>query len=128
VRDLPISVVERALPFVTVYSGRPQINMRDAASEVLASLPGMTQDRLSAILAQRETSPEKAKQLLPTEAQQYATLEGSQAFRVKIQITFDDSHTENAEVIVLLFETGDQPYAVLSWRDGSTGTISDNGL
>jgi general secretion pathway protein K len=128
VRDLPISVVERALPFVTVYSGRPQINMRDAASEVLASLPGMTQDRLSAILAQRETSPEKAKQLLPAEAQQYATLEGSQAFRVKIQITFDDSHTENAEVIVLLFETGDQPYAVLSWRDGSTGTISDNGL
>ena len=43
-------------------------------------------------LVQRETSPEKAKQLLPEEAQQYATLEGSQAFRVRVRITFDDGH------------------------------------
>ena len=42
-------LLERALPFVTVYSGRPQINMLDAAPEVLASLPGMTQERFNAI-------------------------------------------------------------------------------
>ena len=51
VRDLPISLVERALPFVTVYSGRPQINILDAAPEVIAALPGMTQDRAECIPA-----------------------------------------------------------------------------
>jgi general secretion pathway protein K len=50
VRDLPMSVVERVLPFVTVYSGRPQINVFDAAPEVIAALPGMTQERLDAVL------------------------------------------------------------------------------
>jgi general secretion pathway protein K len=119
VRDLPTSLIERALPFLTVYSGRPQVNVLDAAPEVIASLPGMTQERLSAFLLQRKASPENAKQLLPPEAQQYATLEGSQTFRVNVRIGFDNSHTENAEVIIVFFEEGDQPFAVLSWRDGT---------
>ena len=51
VRDLPISLVERALPFVTVYNGRPQINILDAAPEVIAALPGMTRDRAECISA-----------------------------------------------------------------------------
>ena len=118
-RDLPTSLIERALPFLTVYSGRPQVNVLDAAPEVIASLPGMTQERLSAFLLQRKASPENAKQLLPPEAQQYATLEGSQTFRVNVRIGFDNSHTENAEVIIVFFEEGDQPFAVLSWRDGT---------
>jgi general secretion pathway protein K len=117
VRDLPTSLVARALPFLTVYSGRPHVNVLDAAPDVVASLPGMTQERLNAFLLQRTVSPENAKQLLPTEAQQYATLEASQTFRVKVRINFDSGRTENAEVITLFFEEGDQPFAVLSWRD-----------
>jgi general secretion pathway protein K len=123
VRDLPPSLVERALPFLTVYSGRPQVNVIDAAPEVVASLPGMTQERLNAFLLQRKVSPENAKQLLPAEAQQYATLEASQTFRVKVRVNFDNSHIENAEVIILFFEEGDKPFAVLSWRD-DTETIA----
>ena len=61
VRDLPMSLVERALPFVTVYSGRPQINILDAAPEVIAALPGITREDLNAFLAQRQASPENAK-------------------------------------------------------------------
>ena len=45
VRDLPSALVERALPFVTTYSGSSQINVLDAAPEVLASLPGMNSRR-----------------------------------------------------------------------------------
>ena len=100
-RDLPTSLVERALPFVTVYSGRPQINILDAAPEVIAALPGMTQDRLNAFLLQREASPENAKTLLPARRRSnMQRLEGSKAFRVKVRIAFDDGHKENAEVVI----------------------------
>jgi general secretion pathway protein K len=126
VPDLPISLVERALPFVTVYSGRPQINILDAAPEVIAALPGMTQDRLSTFLVQRQASPENAKILLPQDAQQFATTEGSKAIRTTVRISFNDGRTANAEVVMLLFEEGDQPFAILSWRDGLNETIADN--
>jgi general secretion pathway protein K len=125
VRDLPSSLVERALPFVTVYSGQPQINILDAAPEVVAALPGMTPDRLNAFLEQRRSSPQNAKLMLPADAQQYATLEAGKSFRVTVRITFDDGRAENAEVVVLLFDEGDQPFAILSWRDGSIDMIAD---
>ena len=128
VRDLPLSLVERALPFVTVYSGRPQINIVDAAPEVIAALPGMTVDRVNEFLVERRASPEKAKQLLPPEAQQFATLEGSNAYRVTVRISFDNGHTENAEVVVLLFQEGDQPFAILSWRDARNQMTAETRL
>jgi general secretion pathway protein K len=128
VRDLPQSLVERALPFVTVYSGRPQINIVDAAPEVIAALPGMTVDRVHEFLVKRQASPEKAKQLLPPEAQQFATLEGSNAYRVTVRISFDSGHTENAQVVVLLFQEGDQPFAILSWLDAQYRMTAETGL
>jgi general secretion pathway protein K len=117
VSDLPTPLVERALQLITVYSGRPQVNVVDATPEVLAALPGMTRDDLKAFLAERESAPEKAKDLLPKEAKQYATLDGSKAVRVTIQIVFDNEHKENAEVVILLTESDEQPFAVLSWHD-----------
>ena len=125
VRDLPLSLVERALPFVTVYSGRPQINIFDAAPAVIAALPGMTVERVNEFLVKRQASPEKAKQLLPPEAQQFVTLEGSNAYRVTVSINFDNGHAENAEVVLLLFEAGDQPFAILSWLDAQNQTTAE---
>jgi len=118
VRGLPPALVERVLPFVTTYSGSSQINVLDAAPEIVASLPGMTQDRLDAFLAQRQGSP-NAKQLLPESTQQFVTLESVQTFRIKVR-TFDSGRIASAEVVILLFDDGDQPFAVLSWRDRST--------
>ena len=120
VRDLPMSVVERVLPFVTVYSGRPQINVFDAAPEVIAALPGMTPERLDAVLKQRQALPRNEEALLPLlgAAQQFSTTEGGNAIRVTVKIAFDSGRRANSEVIILVFEAGDKPYAVLSWSDG----------
>jgi general secretion pathway protein K len=118
VRDLPPALAERALPFVTTYSGSSQINVADAAPEVIASLPGVTQDSLHTFLAQRQASP-NAKQLLPQTAQQFVTLESGQTFRVKVR-TSNSGRVASAEVVILFFDDGDQPFAVLSWRDRST--------
>ena len=47
VLGLPPALVERAMSFVTVFSGLPSIDVMDAAPEVIAALPGMTPDRLT---------------------------------------------------------------------------------
>ena len=128
VRDLPTSLVERALPFVTVYSGLPKINVLVAAPEVIAALPGMTHDRLNEFLSQRQASPQNAELLLPLlkDAQKYATIESNNAFRVNVRIAFNNGHVQNAEVVILLFDTGDQPFAILSWRDDLNSTTADD--
>ena len=124
-RDLPTSLVERALPFITVYSGRPQINVLDAAPEVVAALPGMTQEHLNAFLGQRRVSPENAKTLLPKEAQQYATFDGGKTFRVTVRVVFDNGHTEkcrSGHFVCLKKATNRLPYC-----PGTMGSRDDRG-
>jgi general secretion pathway protein K len=125
-----MSLIEAALPFVTVYSGRPQVNVLDARPEILAALPGMTTDLLNTVLAQRNDSPENAQALLPLlkDAQQYATTDGGKTFRVTVRVAFDSGHTDSAEVVILLFDQGSQPFSILEWRDGFEQTIAGHKL
>lgn len=120
VLGLPPALVERAMPFLTVYSNKPAINAFDAAPEVLASLPGMTPDRLYAVLAQRRVVPPNPDLLLAMlgPAQTYATAEGSKAARVNVRIVFDNGRRMSSEVVIILYDDGAaEPFGVLSWRD-----------
>jgi len=118
VQGLPPALVRRAMPFVTVFSGRPDINVFDAAPELVAALPGLNGVRLTTFLKQRETAvPDKdslARLLGPD--QPGATAEGSNAFRVKIDIAFYDGWRTGSEVVILL-DAADAPFQVLSWRN-----------
>jgi len=118
VPGLGAAIAERALPFVTIYNARPQINVLEAAPEVLASLPAMSNDRLSVILTARQTSiePKAVLQLLgPTQG--YATIDGGNVARVRVHITYANGHHSGAEVIIATFDAGAEPYSVLSWND-----------
>jgi general secretion pathway protein K len=120
VLGLPTALVERALPFLTVYSGKPTINALDAAPEVLAALPGMTPDRLYAVLAQRRAVPQNPDLLLSLlgPAQTHATVEGSKAVRVNVRIAFDNGRRMSSDVVIILYdESAAEPFGVLSWRD-----------
>lgn len=118
VPGLPKAVVDRVLPMVTVYSGRPQVNVFEARPEVLAALPGMTEDRLDAVLVQRQV-PGDGQALLQLlgPAQNYATTEGSNASRVDVRIGYDNGRRSHSEVIILPFDEGNEPYSILSWND-----------
>jgi general secretion pathway protein K len=126
VRDLPPTIVERTLPLVTVFSGRPQINILDAAPEVIASLPDITPQQLKTVLAQRQAFPNDGKSLLSLlgDIRKYATIEAGNAFRININITFDNGQRTSSEVAILIFEEGPEPYAVLSWHDNPTESPS----
>lgn len=117
VQGLPAALVERAMPFVTIYSGQQAVNVLDAAPEVLAALPDMTADRLDAILNRRETAtaaPQSAADLLGTDVAA-ATTKGSDAYRVDVRVAYDGGGSAAAEVVILL--ANEVPYHVLSWRD-----------
>jgi general secretion pathway protein K len=123
VRGLPQELVERALPFVTVYSGIPRINILEAAPTVIAALPEMDSNRLSAVLAKRSALPEDARSLLPMlgKAATFVTDQSSNALRVNVGVTFDNGYHTNSEVVILAFDEGDEPYSVLTWRDDIDG-------
>jgi general secretion pathway protein K len=118
VQGLPPELVRRALPLVTVYSGRPDINVFNAPPELIAALPDMTPTRLATFLNQRDTASRDKDSLsrLLGPDQPGATAEGSNAFRVKINIAFQNGWRTGSEAVILL-DAADEPFQVLSWRN-----------
>lgn len=122
VLGLPPALVERALPFVTVFSGRADVDVLDAAPEVVAALPGMTPDRLYGILGQRGPGAANAQivQGLLGSAQGAST-QGGKAMRVTVHIAFDDGRRVSAETVILPLDDADEPFRVLLWHDDFDG-------
>ncbi len=133
VYGVPAVLVERMLPFVTVFSGKAQVDVLDAAPQVVAALPGMTPETLQAILAAREHGQldrTNLPGLLSGTGSSLATAEGSKAVRVGVRIDFENGRQAGAEAVILLPDDGPDPYRVLSWRnafDGATDQPMDFG-
>jgi general secretion pathway protein K len=124
VRGIPPAIVEAMLPFVTVFSNLPSINILDAAPQVVAAVPGMTPEKLQEVLAQRG-DPALDPRSLPglTGNNGAVTIAGSKAYRMTIGVEFENGRRGTAEVVILLLDEGDEPYRVLSWRNGSDGGV-----
>jgi general secretion pathway protein K len=125
VRGIPPLVIERMLPFVTVFSNLASVNILDAAPQVVAALPGMTPENLQEVLTQRGDPALDPRSLLGlTGNSEAATLAGSRAYRIIVDVAFDNGRRTVTEVVILLLEEGDEPYRVLSWRNASDGATA----
>ena len=123
VMGIPEVLVERALPYLTVYSGQGQVNILDAAPQVLAALPGMNPGLLNEVLVQRGLGPEAARQLLERLGPgALGSLSGAKSFRITSHITFDSGQRVTSEVVVFILDNGVDPYRVLTWRDDVDGS------
>jgi general secretion pathway protein K len=118
VLGLPPALVERAMPFVTVFSGHREIDVLDAAPEVVASLPDVTPATLDMFLKERPTLPRDIKAITDAlgSAQTAITVQAGDAVRVRTTIAFDNGRRAATEAVILL-GSGDDPYHILSWRD-----------
>jgi general secretion pathway protein K len=124
VLGLPPPLVERALPNLTVFSGRPEINPLIASPEVVAAIPGMSPDRLNGLLAERAAAPPDSQAAAtPSAAPAGITTEGGDAARVTVRIAFDNGRRLASEVVILVRARDDEPYHVLSWRDDVDGKL-----
>jgi general secretion pathway protein K len=114
---LPPALVERATSFLTVFSGRPEVNIRDAAPEVIAALATIHPDVLNTSLG---GSGAAAGQTVPG-----VTTDGSDAVRLQVRVALDNGRQIASEAVILV-RGDDEPYRILSWRDDaeSPGTAS----
>jgi general secretion pathway protein K len=122
---LSASVVRRVLPFVTVFSGRPTVDVATADPAVLLALPGMTPEVLAAVLKARANPSSDERDLLSLlgPAKSRASVERSKALRAEIDVAFDNGRRVRAEVVFRLNETGEEPYGLLFWRDDFDGPM-----
>jgi general secretion pathway protein K len=147
---ISLAVVERVLPFVTVFSGRAEVEVSSADPTVLSALPQMTPQILGAVLNARVSDPEDGRALLELlgPAKSHATVERSKAFRASIAVDFDNGRRVHAEVVFRLKGQGDEdkgannqgakdpsakdqgannqspePYELLYWRDDFDGPM-----
>jgi general secretion pathway protein K len=115
---LPPALVDHALPFVTVFSGLPEVNVLVAQPEVIAALPGMTPSGLKEFMSERPMLPRDmaavATALGPAQAN--ATIDKSDSFRVLTTVKFDNGRQTSSEVVIGLGGK-ENPYRVLSWQD-----------
>jgi general secretion pathway protein K len=120
VQGLPASLVERALPYVTIFSGRPDINVLDASPQVIAALPGLSTNRLNAFLALRnKVQPDwqsALEALGPT--QTGITTAGSDSIRISVHMNLRNGARFESEVVILPEKSG-AAFRVLSWLDSS---------
>jgi general secretion pathway protein K len=124
VRGIPPPVVERMLPFVTTFNNKAAINIADAAPQVVAALPGMTPERVQAVLSQRGDPGFDPRSLPGLVGGEAATLEASRAYRMMVGVEFDNGRRSAAEVVILLLDEGDEPYRILSWRNATDGSTA----
>jgi general secretion pathway protein K len=125
VQGIPAVLIERMLPFVTVFSGKAQVDIVDAAPQVIAALPGMTPEIVNAIVAARDAGALDRKSLpdlLGGVGQGAAAADAGRAFRVGVRVAFDNGRRSAAEAVILLPDDGPVPYRVLSWRNAFDGT------
>jgi len=116
VLGVPPAIAEAALPYVTIYSGRAEINIRDAAPIVLAALPGMTPGQLSTFMSDPLPSDAPSAATRNGTRQNLVTTEGGKAMRVTVRVRFDTGRKIASQVVIGM-GGNEKPYRVLSWQD-----------
>jgi general secretion pathway protein K len=121
VLGLQPALVERALPFVTVFSGASGVDVVTAPAEVIAALPGMTPLTLKQFLMNRAALPNDPAAIAAElgAAKASATTQKSQAYRILIRVRFANGRETVSEVVIGL-RSEEDPYRVLSWQDDVT--------
>lgn len=129
------AVVERVLPFVTIFSKSADIDVLAAPPEVVAALPGMTPEALNDFLKQRSSLPHDQKAIAAAlgPAKAAATLPDNKTYRVRTMLRFDNGRQVASEAVIVLAGVGGKnsaknvqsavkpdgkdAYSILFWRD-----------
>ncbi len=127
VPGLPADVVAAALPYLTVYAGRREVNPEAAGPVVRAALAKAGQGMDDIDTATFATSGDEktgGEGTAVAGASGLSTVAGDTA-RVTVRITFDNGRRQGAEAVILMRDFGVDPYRVLLWRDLSWRELAD---
>jgi general secretion pathway protein K len=121
VLGLPAALVDAALPFVTVYNDKAEIDINEAAPEVIAALPNMSPDKIAQILKQRDPQNPQAILNVLGDARANVAVGGRKTTRASVRVKLEGGRQVNADVVLLILDGGPEPYRVLSWHDDFDG-------
>jgi general secretion pathway protein K len=115
VAGIPAALVDRALPFVTVFNGTADVDPAIASPEVVAAVDKVSvngQDGFGA----RSASPSGTAPTQARSPQSAASTAQSPCYRIAISIRFRNGRRTTSEAVIAL---GDkvEPYRVLSWQN-----------
>jgi general secretion pathway protein K len=123
VRGLPPELVDAALPFVTVFNGRPEIDVNEAPAQVIAALPRMSPDAVAEILKDRDPrNPQIALRLVGA-ARSSVSVGARKSTRASVHAALDAGRKVAADVVLLITDNDTEPYRILAWRDDFDGPI-----
>jgi general secretion pathway protein K len=118
VLGIPPRAAAAVAPYVTVASGREQINPRIADPPVLPALPAMTPERLLDFLDQRKRPGATYQSLISRlgQVQDFVTDETALAVRFEARVQLSRASERRYEVLVSVAvgESG-SPYKILAW-------------
>ncbi len=123
VRGMPSELVDAAVPFVTIFNGRAQIDVNEAPPQVVYALPGINPDAAEQILKQRDPRNPQAVLRLLGPAQSSVAIGGRRATRASVHVGLDTGRKVNADVVLLITDNNPEPYRILAWRDDFDGPI-----
>jgi general secretion pathway protein K len=123
VMGLPEGLTESVMPYVTVYNGKPSIDVENAEPRVLSTLPGLTPAMLQDLISARSKG-EDGKTLLTRlgPASSGATVDLAKGIRASMVIQLEKRRV-TAEVVFALKTGGEEPYDILYWRDDFDGPL-----
>jgi general secretion pathway protein K len=123
VLGIPPDLVEKAMPFVTIFNGLPQIDAIAAPPEVIAALPHIDPDIVKAVLDRRGREDPKSILSLLGRAKDNVSFEPRKATRVNLAISFKAGRRVAAEAVILIIDKDTEPYRILAWRDDFDGAF-----
>jgi general secretion pathway protein K len=118
VAGLPPALVERALPFVTVFNGTSDVDRTIAAPEVLVALskgnPNGVKDPFGTLPSQANGTSMSGD--TSASANSDETTAKSPCYRIEATISFKSGRRSASEVVISLGDAS-EPYRVLSWQN-----------
>jgi general secretion pathway protein K len=118
---IPPTLIERMLPYVTVYSGRAQVDVADAAPQVIAALQSASPNSV-------QSQPGALDQQTPDNFGGGRADAGEAAppinsiFRIGVRVEFDNGRRAAAEAVIAISDGSMVPYHILSWHNALDGT------
>lgn len=111
--DAAPEIINRIIPWLTVYNGREGINPLAASREILSIVPGMSEQQVEAYLRQRDSRQARipARNL----NSRYINDRLSSVYTIKAHSSMDGVTTTVGSK-VRLSALRDRPYEILQWR------------
>jgi general secretion pathway protein K len=117
VLGMPTWLIERALPYFTIYSGQRAVDVLSASPQVLAAVPGMTPALMQSLPTQASAAQLGAWRAQLGYAANFLTIGPSSADHVDVDVRFPSQRHIRSDAVILVLDRDLEPYRVLSWDD-----------